>query len=105
VVTEITYHAAPTINADISFLSEAEWRAELAVLLDDLVDENGNLKRTTDLWSDSGVAWHKVWTIRALVCWHLIHCQVHAVYPSIAQEQLIHLTVDQLLARDKGKCS
>ncbi|KAG2746699.1 hypothetical protein P692DRAFT_201718109, partial [Suillus brevipes Sb2] len=85
VVTEITYHAAPTINADISFLSEAEWRAELAVLLDDLVDENGNLKRTTDLWSDSGVAWHKV----------------HAVYPSIAQEQLIHLTVDQLLARDK----
>jgi hypothetical protein len=34
-----------------------------------------------------------------------IHCQVHAVYPSIAQEQLIHLTVDQILARDKSKCS
>jgi hypothetical protein len=105
VVTEIAYHTAPTINADVSFLSEAEWRAELAVLLDDLVDEDGNLKRTTDLRSDSGVAWHKVWTIRALVCWHLIYCQVHAVYPSIAQEQLIHLTVDQILARDKSKCS
>ncbi|KAG1892548.1 hypothetical protein F4604DRAFT_1699937 [Suillus subluteus] len=86
VVTEIAYHAAPTINADVSFLSEAEWRAELAVLLDDLVDEDGNLKRTTDLRSDSGVAWHKV----------------HAVYPSIAQEQLVHLTVDQILARDKN---
>ncbi|KAG1907278.1 uncharacterized protein F5891DRAFT_940152 [Suillus fuscotomentosus] len=86
VVTEIAYHAAPTINADVSFLSEAEWRAELAVLLDDLVDEDGNLKRTTDLRSDSGVAWHKV----------------HAVYPHIAQEQLIHLTVDQILARDKN---
>ncbi|KAG1755777.1 hypothetical protein EDB19DRAFT_1956649 [Suillus lakei] len=86
VVTEIAYHAAPTINADVSFLSEVEWRAELAVLLDDLVDEDGNLKRTTDLRSDSGVAWHKV----------------HAVYPSIAQEQLIHMTVDQILARDKN---
>ncbi|KAG2135905.1 uncharacterized protein EDB93DRAFT_1303704 [Suillus bovinus] len=86
VVTEIAYHAAPTINADVSFLSEAEWRAELAVLLDDLVDGDGNLKRNTDLRSDSGVAWHKV----------------HAVYPSIAQEQLIHLTVDQILARDTG---
>ncbi|KAG2369878.1 hypothetical protein BDR07DRAFT_1526349 [Suillus spraguei] len=86
VVTEIAYHATPTINADVSFLSEAEWRAELAVLLDDLVDEDGNLKRTNDLRSDSGVAWHKV----------------HAVYPSIAQEQLVHLTVDQILARDKN---
>ncbi|KIK36397.1 hypothetical protein CY34DRAFT_26339 [Suillus luteus UH-Slu-Lm8-n1] len=88
VVTEITYHAARTINADVSFLSEAEWRAELAVLLNDLVDEDGNFKCTTstDLRSDSGVAWHKV----------------HAVYPSIAQEQLIRLTVDQILARDEN---
>ncbi|KAJ8590321.1 hypothetical protein M405DRAFT_897528 [Rhizopogon salebrosus TDB-379] len=85
VVTEIAYHVAPTIDADVSFLSEAEWRQELAVLLDDLVDEDGNLKRTTDLRSDAGVAWHKV----------------HAVYPSISQEQLVHMTVDQILARDK----
>ncbi|KAG1770052.1 hypothetical protein EDD22DRAFT_992948 [Suillus occidentalis] len=74
VVTEITYHAAPTINVD------AEWRAELAVLLDDLVDEDGNVN------IDLGVAWHKV----------------HAVYPSIAREQLIHLMVDQILARNKN---
>ena len=60
VVTELSYHNKPTIDADISFLSEAEWRAELSVLLHDLVDEDGNIKRFTDLKSDSGVAWSKV---------------------------------------------
>ncbi|KZT24461.1 hypothetical protein NEOLEDRAFT_1134832 [Neolentinus lepideus HHB14362 ss-1] len=84
VVTEIAYHTKKTIDADVSFLSEAEWKQELAVLLDDLVDEDGNLKRTTDLKSDAGVAWHKV----------------HAVYPSIKQEDLIWMTVDQIIARD-----
>ncbi|KAG0709519.1 hypothetical protein DFH29DRAFT_869853 [Suillus ampliporus] len=84
VVTEIAYHAALTIDADVSFLSEAEWRDELAVLLDNLLDEVGKLRRTTDLGSDAGIAWHKV----------------HAVYPSIAPQELIHMTVDQILARD-----
>ncbi len=60
VVTEIAYHKKSTIDADISFLSEEEWRQELAVLLQDLVDEDGNVKRITDLKSDAGVAWQKV---------------------------------------------
>lgn len=60
VVTEIGHHAKKTIEGDVSFLSEAEWRQELTVLLDDLVDEDGNLKRSTDLRSDAGVAWQKV---------------------------------------------
>jgi hypothetical protein len=59
VVTEIAYHTKRTIDADVSFLSEAEWRQELAVLLHDLVDEDGHIKRTTDLKSDAGVAWQK----------------------------------------------
>lgn len=63
VVTEISYHTKKTIEADVSFLSETEWRQELTVLLDDLVDEEGNLKRSTDLRSDAGVAWQKVWHI------------------------------------------
>ncbi|GJE84682.1 nuclear GTPase SLIP-GC [Phanerochaete sordida] len=84
VVTEISYHPKKTIEGDVSFLSEAEWRAELAVLLDDLVDEDGNLKRSTDLRSDAGVAWQKV----------------HAVYPSISQEQLVRMTVDQIIGKD-----
>ncbi|RDB22483.1 Nuclear GTPase SLIP-GC [Hypsizygus marmoreus] len=84
VVTELAYHNKPTIDADVSFLSEAEWKQELAVLLTDLVDEDGNLKRSTDLKSDAGVAWQKV----------------HAVYPSISQEQLVTMTADQIIARD-----
>lgn len=59
-MTEIGYHPKKTIEGDVSFLSQAEWRAELAVLLDDLVDEDGNPKRSTDLRSDAGVAWQKV---------------------------------------------
>ncbi|KAI0320228.1 hypothetical protein OF83DRAFT_1215368 [Amylostereum chailletii] len=83
-VTEIAYHKSSNIEADISFLTEKEWRTELEVLLQDLVDEDGAIKRTTNLNSDAGVAWSKV----------------HAVYPSIAQDQLGGMTVDQIMARD-----
>ncbi|KAF8589963.1 hypothetical protein K439DRAFT_1628171 [Ramaria rubella] len=84
VVTEIAYHDKPTIDADVSFLSLAEWKEELEVLLDDLLDEDGNIRRATDLRSEAGVAWHKV----------------HAVYPSIDQDQLARMTVDQIIACD-----
>ncbi|KAJ7744514.1 hypothetical protein DFH07DRAFT_25631 [Mycena maculata] len=84
VVTEIAYHKKKTIDGDISFLSEAEWKAELDILLGDLVDEDGNLKRSTDLKSDAGVAWQKV----------------HAVYPTITQEKLVTMTPDQIIAKD-----
>jgi hypothetical protein len=60
VVTEIAYHDKPTIDADVSFLTLGEWKEELEVLLDDLVDEDRNVRRATDLRSEAGVAWHKV---------------------------------------------
>ena len=60
VVTEISYHKEKTIEADVSFLSEKEWRDELEVLLEDLLDDDGTFRRTTDLRSEAGVAWHKV---------------------------------------------
>ncbi|KAG5716551.1 GTPase SLIP-GC [Termitomyces sp. T112] len=85
VVTELAYHNKPTIDADVSFLSEAEWKEELTILLTDLIDEDGNIKRSTDLKSDAGVAWSKV----------------HAVYPNISQEQLVHMSADQIIARDQ----
>lgn len=66
VVTEIAYHTKNTIDASISFLSEAEWRQELEVLLNDLVDENGEPKRSTDMRSDAGVAWSKV--VNSVAC-------------------------------------
>lgn len=89
VVTEIAYHKKKTIDGDVSFLSEEEWRDELKVLVDDLIDEDGNIKRSTDLRSDAGIAWSKV----------------HAVYPSISQEQLVRMSIDQIIARDPSKQS
>lgn len=59
-MTEIAYHTKKTIDGDISFLSEKEWRDELTVLLEDMIDEDGNVKRTTDLRGEAGVAWSKV---------------------------------------------
>ncbi|KAF8193876.1 hypothetical protein K438DRAFT_826817 [Mycena galopus ATCC 62051] len=84
VVTEIAYHKENTIDADVSFLSRAEWKAELEILRGDLVEEDGTLKRSTNLKSDAGVAWSKV----------------HAVYPTILQERLVKMTADQIIAKD-----
>lgn len=54
VVTEIAYHDKNTIEADVSFLSMEEWIAELKVLLDDLVEEDGQVKKSSDLRTDAG---------------------------------------------------
>jgi hypothetical protein len=102
VVTEIAYHKKSTIDADVSFLSVAEWKAELAVLLTDLVDEDGTLKRSTDLKSDAGIAWSKV---NLALSWKqgcLPLFQVHAVYPSMSQEKIVTMTADQIIAQDPG---
>ena len=60
VVTEIAYHTEETIKADVSFLTECEWREELRVLLQDLTDDDENLKHSTDLQGEAGIAWEKV---------------------------------------------
>ncbi len=101
VVTEIAYHNKSTIDADISFLSEKEWKQELSVLLHDLVDEDGHVKRVTDLKSDAGVAWQKVYIFfRSILDLLNNSNQVHAVYPKITQEALVKMTVNQLLSYD-----
>lgn len=99
-MTELSYHDKQTIIADVSFLSGLEWRQELEVLLHDLVDEDGNLKRSTDLKSDAGVAWQKVRHF-ILCLFHVNNTfKVHAVYPKIDQEKLVTMTVDQIIAHD-----
>lgn len=88
VVTEIAYHAAPTIDADVSFLSEVEWRKELVILRDDLVDQDGDLKRITNLRSDAGIAWHKVSWEEPLVYWYLMNtdqCCISIYYSGAAR--------------------
>ncbi|KAG8900084.1 hypothetical protein FRC01_010271, partial [Tulasnella sp. 417] len=86
VVTEIGYKPGRSIEADVSFLSREEWKAELQILLEDLHDEDGKVKAPTDMKSEAGVAWSKV----------------HAVYPQIPLDFLVTLTADQIIARDPG---
>lgn len=74
VVTEISYHTKKTIDADVSFLGEAEWRSELKLLVEDLVDEDGNVKSVKSLQNEAGIAWSKV----------------HAVYPMISVRNSYH---------------
>ena len=60
VVTELSYHDKPTIEADVSFLSEDEWKKELTILLQDLQDVNRNARRATGLGAHAKVALQKV---------------------------------------------
>lgn len=59
VVTEIRYHEESMIVAEVQFLTRAEWKEELEILLNDLVDENGKCKSLSDLSDVSEVAWYK----------------------------------------------
>lgn len=65
-------------------MTEQEWKDELNVLLDDLIDEDGTVKRSTNLSSDAGVAWSKV----------------HAVYPSLTHDQIGNMTAEMIIQRD-----
>ncbi|KDQ17600.1 hypothetical protein BOTBODRAFT_29776 [Botryobasidium botryosum FD-172 SS1] len=81
VVTEIGYHSRKSVAAEVTFLSVEQWKAELAILLDDLRDEDGRVKHSVDLSSESGTAWHKV----------------HSVYPELTLDSLAGMTVDEVL--------
>ena len=59
-MTEIGYHKKATIEADVEFLSVGEWRSELQILVEDLVDQEGNTKNVKSLQKDAAVAWSKV---------------------------------------------
>ena len=37
-----------------------EWKEELEVLLEDLIGDNGCVRRANELRSDAGIAWQKV---------------------------------------------
>ncbi|KAI0771460.1 hypothetical protein BD413DRAFT_548706 [Trametes elegans] len=77
-------HPLPQQGSDRRRCLIPQWRDEFTVLLDDLVDEDGNVKQSTDLRSDAGIVWSKI----------------HAVYPNITQNQLVRISVDQIIAHD-----
>ena len=98
VITEISYHKEKFIAATISFLSEEEWRAELSILLSDLKDVDDSMKRTSDLRSEAGIAWHKVHypmtlTLSSRLLTYVVDIdkQVHAVYPTLTLDKLARM--------------
>ena len=61
VVTEIRHNDKNTIEADIQYLTTAEWKDELEHLLKDLQDTpNGRVKHHSDMTDEAAVAWEKV---------------------------------------------
>ncbi|KAK4691905.1 hypothetical protein P7C70_g9241, partial [Phenoliferia sp. Uapishka_3] len=70
VVTEIAYNFKDDkIRAEVEFLTPEEWKAELAVLRDDLIDDDGRCRRVQDEASEAGAAW----------------ARIHSVYPNLHQ--------------------
>ena len=64
-VTQISYHDKPSIEADIEFLSEADWREELAKLLSDVQSDRNGVR---DAKAVSGQAFIKVRSCFCLLC-------------------------------------
>lgn len=63
VVTKISYHKSREIRAEVSFLSEDEWRQEIRALLGDWashIDEANVSGKPGDLREEAKVAWEKV---------------------------------------------
>ncbi|KAI0062971.1 hypothetical protein BV25DRAFT_1915708 [Artomyces pyxidatus] len=78
-VTEVHYHDEPFIKAEVVFMSEDEWRAEIEVLVENDDDAPGSSCSPVD-----SVAWAKV----------------HAVYPSLLMSDLINMSADEILDLD-----
>ncbi|TFY83093.1 hypothetical protein EWM64_g919 [Hericium alpestre] len=85
-VTKIKYHKDAKIMAKITFASKDEWKNELSLLLEDLVDENGSVVRPRPD-SHAAVAWAKV----------------RAVYPSLRQDELAIMKVKDILKRSSSE--
>lgn len=102
VVTEISYKPGPSIEADVSFLTRDEWRDELRILIDDLTENNGGLKKVADSRGDeTSVSLSKVSPncVESVLPVDNVIPQVHALYPNLPQAELIHLTPDEVINR------
>ena len=56
-VTQISYHDKSTIEADIEFMSEADWREEVSKLLGDVLNDQSSVR---DAKAVAGQAFMKV---------------------------------------------
>lgn len=83
VVTEISWNDEErTYRAEIEFITLEDWRKDLEILFNDLLDTNGNVSKdsaTED--SDAGVAYAKI----------------KAVYPQMTKEDMANSSIDTML--------
>lgn len=84
VVTEISYNSQNDLyRAEIEFVSQEDWRKELKILYQELLDSNGNVAKEAVMSEDSeaGVAYAKL----------------KAVYPHLTREMMAQATPDRLM--------
>lgn len=83
VVTEISWNdEEKPYRAEIEFATLEDWRKELEILFNDLLDSNGNVsKDSTTEDSDAGVAYAKI----------------KAVYPQMTKEDMANSSIDTML--------
>ncbi|KAK5950264.1 hypothetical protein OHC33_008733 [Knufia fluminis] len=90
VVTEISYNFKNELyRAEIEFIGQDDWRKELTILYQELLDANGNIAREAAINEDSeaGIAWSKL----------------KAVYPHMTKEDLARASVDQLIQHKNAR--
>ncbi|KAL8899294.1 MAG: hypothetical protein Q9207_006271 [Kuettlingeria erythrocarpa] len=83
VVTEISYNLEEIpYCAEIEFITLEDWRKELKILFQDLLDDNGNVSREcTNEDSEAGVAYAKI----------------KAVYPQKTKEDIANSSIDTMM--------
>lgn len=81
VVTEIAYNANQGLKAEIEYLTPAEWKEEVDVLLEDIRDPT-NSDTTEEV--------------------EIARAKVKAVFPSVSLNALEKMTADELLAKNSG---
>jgi len=58
-IVEIAYHNKDSIDAQVEFLGEEEWKKDLKTLVCDVNDKD-DIRSISNLRSDAGIAWQKV---------------------------------------------
>ena len=84
VVTELSYNYFETSEyvAKIEFITENDWRGELELLYQDLLDNSGSVSRDSyNADTDAGVAYAKI----------------KAVYPSLTKEDMANISIPRLI--------
>jgi hypothetical protein len=103
VVTEMSWNSSKLAHekyrADIEFISAAEWRKDLELSLNELIDANGQVSRDcSNPDSEAGIAYAKVKSGKLNLCpFKCLNLMLALVYPQKTKDQLAICSVDELI--------